>query len=47
MKSKDWHTPTIKDSPLPDKWGVVDRIIAGMGVASFLTLLVGCAVHLV
>lgn len=46
-KTKQWHQPTINDSPLPDKWGVVDRIIAGFGIASFLGLLVGCASHFV
>lgn len=47
MKTRDWAPPTIDKSLTPDRWGVVDRIIAGMGILSFLTLIVGCAVHLV
>lgn len=47
MKTKEWHAPTINDSPMPDRWGPVDRIIAGFGIAAFLGLVIGALSHLV
>ena len=47
MTGRDWSPPTIDKSLTPDRWGVVDRIIAGAGILSLFALIVGAVSHLV
>lgn len=42
-----WQPPAIDKSLTPDRWGVVDRIIAGAGMLSFVILVGGALSHLV